>query len=760
MTAHRGQLLSHYRLLKKLGEGEGGVVWEAVDTRLDHQVAIKVLSEGLRDDASRLARFEREARAIAALNHPNIATVHSFEEGEGERFFTMELVAGRTLNELIPKTGLTLESFLELSLPLTAALSAAHAGGITHGDLRPRNIMVSERGEVKVLDFCLARGRETATRLGAGAAITGRTAPVSDSAAPTAPRVPPPSDRGVPLPDRVVPIPDLSEVSTDASGGDPWTAGSIPYRSPEQIQGRPLDHHTDIFSLGVILYEMATGRRPLEGKTPAETAAAISRRAPVSILEVNPSLPPALGEAIMRCLEKDPLARLQARDLHVLLQALAGEAGAPGREPAVSIAVLPFADKSPAKDQEHLCEGVADEITNSISRIRNLHVVPRTSSTHLKGAMVDSREIGRRLGVGKLLEGFVHREGSQVRIDVRIIDVAGGDEVWAERYDRAMKEIFAIQEEIAGSVLGALELPEAPHERSPLGRTLTKNTEAYDLYLRGRKHFQKCCRREIDAALQTFSRAIEIDQDFAAAHAGLADCRAHLFMIAGRDEAHLRKADSAARRALELDPCLAEAHISRGVVLSLSGRAGEADRAFETAMRLNPAMFEAYYLYARHCFALGGREKAARLLEQAIAVRPEDFQSSLLVAQLYDDLGRLADAAAARKRGVAIAEECLKLDPHDVRALCMGANALIALAERERGLEWADRALSLDPDEPMVLYNAACTRALAAQTEDAIDILEKAVGSGFAHREWVENDSNIDMLRSHPRFHALLKQLR
>ena len=712
-----GVLLAHYRLVDKIGEGGMGVAWKAIDTRLERPVAIKFLPESLGRDTARLQRFEREARTLAALNHPNIVTVHSIEEADGDHFITMEFVDGRTLDTLVPGEGLPIDRFFDLALPIADALAAAHGHGVVHGDLKPGNIMVTGDDRVKILDFGLARTEAP-------------DAPAGWERAPT-----------------------LTET------GEGGISGTVPYMSPEHTQGRRLDHRSDLFSLGIIFYEMLTGRRPFAGATAADLVASILKDDPAPPDRVRPGLPDSLARLIERCLEKDPRSRPQsAADLRRAFEEIraAPAAGIGGRP---SIAVLPFADMSPEKDQEYFCEGVAEEILNALARVVDLRVVSRTSSFQFRGAALDSREIGRRLRVGHLLEGSVRKAGSRVRITTELIDAREGYQVWSGRYDRDMSDIFAIQEEIARSVVGALEVALGPREQSVLGRAPAADVRAYDFYLRGRSYFGRYGRRWVEFARQMFESAIAIDPGYAPAHAGLADCHSYLYVMAGHSDANREGAEAASRRALDLDSGSAEAHTARGVALSINGRADEADQAFETAMRLNPRLFEACYFYARHCFGTGRVEKALRLYERASEVRPEDFQSPLLVAQIYDDLGRHEEAAASRRRGVRIAGEHLALSPDDVRALYMGANGLMALGEHTRGLEWAGRALALEPEEPMMLYNVACIRSLGGDLEGALDCLARAIDNGFSDRHWLEKDSNLDPLRARPRFRDLLRRL-
>jgi TolB-like protein/Tfp pilus assembly protein PilF len=713
-----GERIAHYELIEKLGEGGMGVVWRALDSRLGRDVAVKVLPEELEADPESLARFEREARAVAALSHPNIVTIYSVEEDRGRHFLTMELVPGVPLSTLIPPGGLPLDRLLQIAIPLASAVGAAHDRGIIHRDLKPANVMVSDGGHVKILDFGLARPRPAASP----------------------------------------PDPEATQILS--ATGEGRVSGTLAYMPPEQVRCAPLDHRSDIFSLGVILYEMACGRRPFQGDTPADLAAAILKDPPPPLANLRAGLPEPLVRVIHRCLEKNVRLRLQsATDLRIGLEDLSRHPGRAARASVPSIAVLPFADMSRERDQGYFCEGLAEEIITALAGVHGMEVASRTSSFRFQGTALDNAEVGRQLDVAALLEGSVRREGGRLRIAVQLIDAAGGRRLWSERFDRDMDDVFAIQDEIARNVVAALEVTLSPGERSAMGKTSTSDVQAYDYYLRGRKFYYQYGQREIEFALQLFSRAIERDAAYARAYAGVADCWSYLFMYADGGPASREQAEAASRRALELDPELAQAHASRGLALSLSQRDPAAESAFETAIRLDPKLFEARYFYARHCFARSQLEKAARLFEEANQVRPEDYQSPLLIAQVYEALGRPAAAEEARRRGMRNVEEHLKLNPEDARALYMGANGLVALGDKQKGLAWLNRALELGPRESMLLYNAGCIRSLAGEIEGAIDCLEQAVDAGLAQRGWFANDSDLESLRSHPRFQALMERL-
>ncbi len=427
--------------------------------------------------------------------------------------------------------------------------------------------------------------------------------------------------------------------------------------------------------------------------------------------------------------------------------------------PEASIAVLPFSDISQEQDQGYFCEGMAEEIINSLSRLADLRVASRTSAFQFRGSAADSREIGRRLRVRTLLEGSVRKAAGRLRISVRLTAAESGFQLWAERYDRELRDVFAIQEEIAAKIVEHLELTLSAEESGALRRMPTRDVEAYDCYLRGRKFYFHYSRRDVEFAAQLFARAIQLDSAFVLAHAGLADCYSYLYSNAVRTEEIRRQADEASLRAVELDPESACAQAARGSALDICGRPEAAKRAFEQAIRRDPKLFEAHYFYARHAFAEGDLAKAIQLYSRAIELRPEDYQAPLLVAQSYDDLGRPEEGRRMRELGVRIAEQSLESNPDDCRAVYMAANGMVALGQTARGLEWAERALRMKPGEPMVLYNVGCIFSMAGELERAIETMECALEAGLTLKGWYQHDSNLDPLRGMPRFQALLERL-
>ena len=424
-----------------------------------------------------------------------------------------------------------------------------------------------------------------------------------------------------------------------------------------------------------------------------------------------------------------------------------------------SIAVLPFCDMSPENDQGYFCDGIADEIINDLAHVRGLDVAARTSSFAFKGKSEDIRIIGRKLGVDTVLEGSVRKSGMLLRITAQLISVVDGYHLWSEHYDRKLKDVFAIQDEIAQSIVRSLEVELSDTEKRLLERVPTRNIEAFDFYIRGRWFFYQSKRKSIECAIEMFVKATGKDPVYALAYAGMADCYSYLYMYFDNSKSNLEMAQRMSRMALDLDPELAEAHTARGFAVSLSQKYDEAESEFKTAIQMNPRLFEAYYFYARTCFTLGKLEEAARLFEQAESVKSEDCHAPSLLAFTCRSLGQKEKAEAAYHRTLAKTQKHLDLNPDDSRVLYIGATALMELGEREKSLEWVRKARSLAPDDPYIIYGMACFHGRLGNLEEAMDCFEQSVHAGFTHKGWIMNDSDLDPIRKLPRFQALIREI-
>ena len=436
---------------------------------------------------------------------------------------------------------------------------------------------------------------------------------------------------------------------------------------------------------------------------------------------------------------------------------------APETHPATAdvnaIGVLPFADMSPDRDQDYLCEGLAEELISALTHIDGLRVASRTASFQFRGG-ADVRAVGQQLGVGTLLEGSVRKADDRLRVTVQLVEVVTGYHRWSQRFDRRLDDVFAIQDEIAESVATSLRGNLlSRREKQALVRPPTR-ADAYEYYLRGRQHLPRMTKAELQKSGEMFARAIELDAAYAPAYAGLAMVHATLYEWFGAQAEDLVAAERASERALELAPGMAEAHVARGCALALSSRYADAERAFEQSIRINPNLFDAYYYSGRTNFARGDITGSAARFRKAEELRRDDFQSPLLLSQSLRMLGSLDEATQANREGIRRAEHVLALNPLDSRALSLGASALFHDGQTTRALEWSRRSLELYPDDMSTLVNAACLHSKLRQKEEALDLLERVFAHGLGKRDWVEHDPDYDILRADPRFLKLLARLK
>ncbi len=583
-----GKRLGHYLVLERLGGGGMGEVYVAEDTTLGRKVALKLprLDAPATDD--RAARFRREARAAAALNHPNIVHLYSVEEWEGLLFITMELVPGRSLRALLRAGApLPVPQTLAIASQLAEGLACAHAAGILHRDLKPANVMVMDGDRVKILDFGLAKFFS----------------PAID--------------------------PEAATIAGEAPSGG-LTLGTAGYMSPEQALGQAVDARTDLFALGAVLFELATGRPPFAGHTLAATIDQLLNRRPPAPHTLNPALPADLSAVIERALEKDPERR--HRSAPELLAHLRGAAGAgapaasvpdaaPGTERPASIVVLPFVDMSPQKDQEYFCQGVAEEIISRLARVSGLRVISRTSAFAFQGMNIEITEIGRRLRVGTALEGSVRKAGDRVRVTAQLVDTGDGRQIWSRRFDRELADVFAIQDEIAATIVEELRSGLASRQAE---RRTPSSAAAHDAYLRGLYALNAWTESSVWQAIEAFRDAIALDPEFAPPHAAIAEAYLWLYsgvglLPAGECVPHARRAVDAA---LALDPGLADAHRTRALLAMNHDwdRVG-AREGLARALALGPGSAAAHLwnawrlvlLERQHDAALGELDEARRL---------------------------------------------------------------------------------------------------------------------------------------------------
>jgi len=738
-----GRTISHYTVIEKLGSGGMGVVYKAKDSRLGRNVALKFLPEDISHDPQAIDRFRREACAASALNHPNICTIYDVGEVEGRPFMAMELLEGQVLKHRIGGKPIDISDLLDIGIQIANGLDAAHSKGIVHRDIKPANIFLVERGQAKILDFGLAK-------------LTSAVLAAAET----------------------VGAPSLSPSLRGSQGVEltsPGTSmGTVAYMSPEQARGQSLDARSDLFSLGVVLYEMATGAVPFSGATSAVVFDDILHSSPRPSTEANPNLPVAFDAILCKALEKDPDLRCQtAAELRADLKRLkrdlesgrrpadSGKQKAAAAQTAVStseksVAVLFFENLGGSKDDEYFRDGMTEDIITELSKIKELQVFPRAAVLAYRDKVVTGPQVGRELNAACVLSGSLRRAGNRLRITAQLIQTQTGHSIWAERYDRELKDVFDVQDEIARSISQALRIKLSPQEEKAIARKQTENAQAYDYHLRGRQFFHQFRRKGFDFARQMFARAIVIDPNYARAYAGVADCCSFLYMYWDSTEDNLNEAEAASKKALELDPELAEAHAASGLAFSLRKDFANAQKEYERAIQLDPKLYEAYYFYARTLFQSGDLTRAADMYEQAARLNPDDYQAVSLLVPVYHGLGREAEAESTERRALRLTEKHIELHPDDARALYLGAGILVRMGDHKRGYEWARRALEIDPEETSILYNVACVYSLLGRTEEAISCLEKVMEHGTFYKNWAAKDSDLDALRSDARFQALL----
>ena len=728
-----GRTLSHYEITGQLGAGGMGEVYLARDTRLDRQVALKVLPAEVSDDPARLRRLQREAKALAALDHPGIVTIFSVEEADGVHFLTMAYVKGQTLGDSIPPNGMPVEKLLELGEALTDALRAAHEQGLVHRDLKPSNVMVDSEGRLRVLDFGLARVVEKV--------------PVSSQ----------------------LPTQTTEEAMTQRG----MVLGTAPYMSPEQAEGKPVGPSSDLFSLGVVLYEMATGSRPFQGDSAASLISSILRDTPPPVTEVRPELPEALGRVIQRSLEKAPGERHESAEAVreeleavrqevlsgeviqaararsprsragmlalaaavVVLATLGGtviwrvgqQAGRQSREAAVetaasqirSIAVLPLRNLSGDPEQEYFADGMTEALITDLARISALMVISRTSIMRFKDTDLSLPEIARELGVDAVVEGSVQREADQVRITAQLIDAATDRHLWADTFERALEGALALQSEVARSIANAIAVEVLPGEATRLAHTREVDPRTYEAYLRGMHHLKKGSPEGFEKGMAYLQEAVDIDPADPLAYAGLASGYVTLGHTSG-DAEDFRRAKAAARRALELDDSHAEAQAALAeVAMYFDWDWDAAEDAFLKAIELSPSHAEVHAHYAWLHVLRGDWQEAFAEAELSQELDPLAPVFTSWLGELYWAAGRYDDAEEE-------ALKALELNPGWARAHSDLGRAYLGQGRFEEAVEQSRIGAEKNPRWKPFLGNALVA---AGRQEEARTLLEELLAA-------------------------------
>lgn len=738
-----GRTISHYKIAEKVGEGGMGEVYLAEDTKLNRKVALKFLPSQYASDKGLKERFKREAQAAAALNHPNIITVYEVSEYENRPFIAMEYVEGESLKDVIVRKKLSIGGVLDIALQISQGLAVAHQAGIIHRDIKPQNILMGKDGRVRICDFGLAKAKRDVTLTQAGS-----------------------------------------------------TLGTIAYMSPEQAQGKEADHRSDIFSFGVVLYEMITGQLPFKGEHDAAVINSIVNETPEPLARYKSDVQHGLQRIVEKAMEKDRELRYQHADdlgadmrkLKTELETGVTKTRESATKPTPSIAVLPFTNLSADKEQEYFCDGMAEEIINALTHVESLRVVARTSAFSFRGKEVDIREIGRKLNVGTLLEGSVQKAGNRLRISAQLINVADGYHLWSEKYDRNMEDVFAIQDEISLAIVDKLKVKLLGAEKAKLIKRYTGDPEAYNFYLKGRYFYNKRTEEDMKRSIEYFERALEKDPKFALPYAGLAETYATFgFYHWWPYEEARSKAKEFALKGLEVDDSVGETHGAyANYILWYEWQWAEAEKEYKKAIQLSPSDVEARHMYAHLLESSGRFDEAIAEMGKALELEPLSTNLNHCMAQIHFFAGNYDEA-------IDLLQKTIEMDPGFPLQYFWLGRVYLQKGELQKALEMFERGADFPTIGTMVLGGLGLAYAVAGRrdeaqgmleqinnlskeryvepyyiayiymglgnTEKVFDLFEQGFEEGDMHLFYLPIDPIFDELHEDPRFKALMKKM-
>lgn len=674
----------------------------AEDTKLRRKVALKFLPQEIAAQAEERERFELEAQAAAALNHTNITTVYAIEEVEDKTCIVMEYIDGQELKERIEAGAMDLDEALKIATQIADGLLAAHEKGVVHRDIKSSNIMLTGKDRVKIMDFGLAK---------------------------------------------LVGASKLTKSGT--------TVGTTSYMSPEQIQAMEVDHRTDLWSFGILLYEMLTGQLPFRGAYDAAIIYEILNQEPEAIQRFRADVPDHVITLISQMLQKDPGKRISSAQ-HIIEGLRAPSPEKPAREGERSIAVLYFENMSAEKENEYFCAGMTEDLIFDLSKIQKLRVIPRSDVLPFRGKEVSSRRVGEMLGVNYILEGSVRKGTSKIRITAQLIEVKSGFQVWADRYDRLLEDIFDIQIEVSEKIAEALKVSLTESEKQSLAQKPTEDLRAYDLYRRGSEFLLKRGKKNFDAAIQMFEHALTIDPTFSLAYIGLAEANYFYYVYDG-DRSHLEEMIKIKEKLLHLDPECVEALSITGIVSFHQKKFREAKRLFEKVVSLRADFYPAYYWSGVTATILEDYQTAIEYFQKAAAMKPYSEEPINWLRETYL---RKGDRKAADQAGAKTIERVmrkLEVDPKDFVAMSRMAAAYASMGDEEKALDTVRKVMNIDHDDTIAFYNCAAVYAMLGKKKDALALLKKALDHGFFLLiEWTAGDPHFESLRDDPQFQKLI----
>jgi non-specific serine/threonine protein kinase len=703
-----GKKILHYKILEKLGEGGMGVVYKAEDNKLKREVALKFLPQHICENIDIRRRFENEAQAAASLNHPNITTIYSIEEADDSKgrkqvFIVMELIDGIELKQKIKTEKIKIDEVKKIAVQIAEGLEAAHDLDIVHRDIKSGNIMINNDGKVKIMDFGLAKMKG---------------------------------------------VSDLTKTGS--------TVGTVAFMSPEQAKGEIVDNRTDLWSLGIIIYQMLSGELPFKGDYEAAVMYELLNEEPVDLQSYRSDIPDNILKLTYRLIEKDINKRIGSAKM--VLDELKKKPEIKDEIVNVkSIAVLYFENMSPDKENEYFCAGITEDIIIDLSKIHELKVIPRTDVLPFRTKEVNSRKVGEILGVTHILEGSVRKAGKQIRVTSQLIDIQTGFQIWADRYDRLLEDIFELQVELSQKIAEALKVSLSESEKESLTQKPTEDLRAYDFYMRGRELLTTGGKKNNESAIKMFEHAISIDPNYSLAYVASAEAFSFQYMYYDGDQKWLGKIIEANQKSLELDPGLNEVEFAKGMVLYHQKRFPEAKKIFEKFITKKNDYYQAYYWLGVLAEITDDYDTAINHFHRAAEIKPYSEEPWLHIDMTYRRMGDLKSSLIAGNKVIDLAKRKLEADAKDTLALSRLASNYARMGEKASALAAIEQVLELAPNDGLALYNCACTYAQLGKKDEAFRLLQKAIGIGYKNIiEWIETDPDLESVRGDPQFKKIL----